>query len=73
MVKEMVLHGRKMTPFGAVGPKTNIDRRNCERQVPMKVLCLGVGRTGTSCKSHPFPSQYKPIERSFAKIGQGMR
>jgi len=49
MEKEMSLHGKEMTPLGAVGPKTNIDRRNCERKVPMKVLCLGVGRTGTSC------------------------
>lgn len=26
---------------------TNIDRRTCKREVPMKVLCLGVSRTGT--------------------------
>jgi hypothetical protein len=64
----MALRGKEMTPLGAVGPKTNIDRRNCERQVPMKVLCLGVGRTGTSCKLHPFLSQYKPIERISRKL-----
>lgn len=29
---------------------TNIDRRKCHRTVPMKVLALGVGRTGTACK-----------------------
>jgi hypothetical protein len=29
---------------------TNIDRRKCHRVVPMKVLVLGVGRTGTTCK-----------------------
>jgi hypothetical protein len=28
--------------------QTNIDRRTCTRVVPMKVLCLGLGRTGTS-------------------------
>ncbi|KAJ5676850.1 uncharacterized protein N7477_002483 [Penicillium maclennaniae] len=27
---------------------TNIDRRKCHRTVPMKVLALGVGRTGTA-------------------------
>lgn len=31
---------------------TNIDRRKCHRTVPMKVLALGVGRTGTACKFH---------------------
>jgi hypothetical protein len=29
---------------------TSINRRNCTRQVPMKVLILGLGRTGTACK-----------------------
>lgn len=28
---------------------TCIDRRKCRRTVPMKVLALGVGRTGTAC------------------------
>lgn len=28
---------------------TCIDRRKCHRTVPMKVLGLGVGRTGTAC------------------------
>lgn len=32
---------------------TNIDRRKCHRTVPMKVLALGVGRTGTACESIP--------------------
>ena len=32
---------------------TNIDRRKCHRTVPMKVLALGVGRTGTACMSSP--------------------
>lgn len=30
---------------------TSIDRRQCGRKVPMKVLALGVGRTGTACMS----------------------
>lgn len=29
---------------------TCIDRRKCHRTVPMKVLALGVGRTGTACR-----------------------
>ena len=28
---------------------TDIDRRNCRRVVPMRVLILGLGRTGTAC------------------------
>jgi hypothetical protein len=28
---------------------TSIDRRNYDRVVPMKVLALGLGRTGTAC------------------------
>lgn len=30
---------------------TNIDRRQCRRVVPMKVLVLGLCRTGTMCES----------------------
>jgi D-arabinose 5-phosphate isomerase GutQ len=29
---------------------TDINRRECTRKVPMKVLILGLGRTGTACK-----------------------
>jgi hypothetical protein len=29
---------------------TDIDRRQCKRVVPMRVLALGLGRTGTACK-----------------------
>lgn len=32
---------------------TDIDRRQCTRTVPMKVLILGCGRTGTTCKRFP--------------------
>ena len=28
---------------------TDVNRRQCTRQVPMKVLILGLGRTGTAC------------------------
>ena len=28
---------------------TDIDRRQCKRKVPLKVLILGLGRTGTAC------------------------
>jgi len=31
-------------------PNRHIDRRQCERTVPMKVLVLGMCRTGTACK-----------------------
>jgi hypothetical protein len=30
---------------------TDINRRECRRVVPMRVLALGLGRTGTACKS----------------------
>jgi hypothetical protein len=30
--------------------QTNIDRRGCVRVVPMEILSLGMGRTGTMCK-----------------------
>ncbi|KAL9056433.1 MAG: hypothetical protein Q9162_002914 [Coniocarpon cinnabarinum] len=33
---------------------TNIDRHQCRRVVPMKVLILGLSRTGTSCKFKPY-------------------
>lgn len=32
---------------------TDIDRRTCSRKVPMKVLILGLGRTGTACEHPP--------------------
>ena len=32
---------------------TNIDRRNLHRQVPMRVLVLGLCRTGTDCECLP--------------------
>lgn len=32
-------------------PDMHIDRRKCERVVPMKVLSLGMPRTGTACMS----------------------
>ena len=32
-----------------------IDRRKCRRVVPMRVLCLGAGRTGTECECTCFP------------------
>lgn len=28
---------------------TSINRRECQRKVPMRVLALGLGRTGTAC------------------------
>lgn len=29
------------------------NKRTCSRKVPMKVLILGLGRTGTACELHP--------------------
>ena len=49
-IMSTAMHGKEMTSVGPVGARTNIDRRNCKRVVPMKVLCLGLGRTGTSCR-----------------------
>jgi hypothetical protein len=37
---------------------TDINRRHCRRVVPMKVLILGLGRTGTACTFTHFPSPY---------------
>ncbi|KAJ5407128.1 hypothetical protein N7465_008412 [Penicillium sp. CMV-2018d] len=39
---------------------TNIDRRKCRRTVPMKVLALGVGRTGTAS-----------LRKAFERLGYG--
>lgn len=36
---------------------TDVDKRGRKRTVPMKVLLLAVGRTGTACK--PIPSSHK--------------
>ena len=41
---------KNMTPLGMAGSWTSIDRRTSIRTVPMNVLCLGLGRTGSSCK-----------------------
>lgn len=30
--------------------QTNINRKDCVRKVPMEILSLGMGRTGTMCK-----------------------
>lgn len=38
---------------------TNIDRRQCRRVVPMKVLVLGLCRTGTMCES---PIKIEPYD-----------
>ncbi|KAF2210676.1 hypothetical protein CERZMDRAFT_85984 [Cercospora zeae-maydis SCOH1-5] len=34
--------------FEAMQRATNIDRRKCSRVVPLKILCLGLSRTGTA-------------------------
>lgn len=36
---------------------TDIDRRKCQRTVPMRVLALGLGRTGTACKLRTLKAQ----------------
>jgi hypothetical protein len=35
-------------------PDQNVDRRTCERVIPMKVLSLGISRTGTACENPSF-------------------
>lgn len=35
---------------------TDVNRRACTRKVPMKVLILGLGRTGTACTFDCDPS-----------------
>lgn len=52
---------------------TCVNRRELKRTVPMKVLILGLGRTGTSCKSvlekmalvAPSPAACPPCEHQF--------
>lgn len=45
---------------------TEIDRRTCHRVVPMKVLVLGLSRTGTNCKCLIHPSGH--LVKSFLAI-----
>lgn len=48
----IMAHAMRYTPKPATDifttHQTDIDRRNCERVVPMRVLALGLGRTGTA-------------------------
>lgn len=49
-----LMHADNLPPQPLTDIFTNdscIDRRKCHRTVPMKVLALGVGRTGTACKT----------------------
>jgi hypothetical protein len=47
---------------------TDINRRECRRVVPMKVLILGLGRTGTACRNCLItgPDQDSNIYTSYA-------
>lgn len=45
---------------------TDIDRRQCKRVVPMRVLALGLGRTGTACKSTNSGIRDLPTNKSTA-------
>ena len=40
-------------------PQTDIDRRQCERVVPIEVMNLGFPRTGTMCKSSRSESDHE--------------
>ncbi|KAK4561647.1 hypothetical protein LTR86_004326 [Recurvomyces mirabilis] len=40
--------------IAAAADTTSIDRRTCTRVVPMRVLCLGVSRTGTTCHDETY-------------------
>ncbi|KAG0650201.1 hypothetical protein D0Z07_3313 [Hyphodiscus hymeniophilus] len=52
---------------------TDIDRRYCRRVVPMKVLILGLGRTGTACQSPYAPSSDHATNRSFPAMREAMK
>lgn len=46
--------GYKPRPFTDIfTTDTDVNRRGGSRKVPMKVLILGLGRTGTACTSKP--------------------
>lgn len=49
---KMAGYGMRGTPV-LVQDGTDIDRRQCRRIVPMKVLVLGLCRTGTMCECRP--------------------
>jgi hypothetical protein len=55
-------YGKDGEPSLALKPHgkcpTNIDRRKCSRIVPMRVLALGLSRTGTECWASDFPKLY---------------
>ena len=38
---------------------TNIDRRMCRRVVPLKVIVVGMPRTGTQCTYNAWTENYK--------------
>ena len=41
------------TRFPEVFTQTNIDRHGCQRNVEMKIIAIGMMRTGTMCKKPP--------------------
>jgi hypothetical protein len=52
--------------------QTNINRKDCVRKVPMEILSLGMGRTGTMCKffalsflAYLFLSSFFPVPLSL--------
>ena len=51
----MLLHLSTSKPLTDIftAEDTDIDREKCQRVVPMRVLVLGMGRTGTVCMSLP--------------------
>ncbi len=51
---------------------TCIDRSKCRRTVPMKVLVLGLGRTGTVCKN-PNTTQCKAIANRFPAMRDALK
>lgn len=59
--------GMRGTPV-LVSDGTDIDRSQCKRIVPMKVLVLGLCRTGTMCKWPQLPISLAPSRRGGAKM-----
>ena len=50
-------------------PQTNIDRRQCERVLPMEVMNLGFPRTGTMSKSGSSQSYFSSQCHLYPYVG----
>lgn len=53
-------------------PVTDIDRTKCARVVPMRVLSLGLCRTGTECM-YPYPAHGILLNQSGTALTEALR